>query len=412
MNSKKNLYFFFPYRGVGGVPVLFLRLANYLSFIDLYNIFIIDYEDGYMATNYSRAKNIQLVEYNTNTNIEFRDNDIVVFQSMPLWVMPSNLVFSNNTKLIYWTLHPYNIFGYASSIKKIFKNMFLQNILIWIFRYFIYFYDREAIQKFNEKKSIFFMDEENFEQTKNLLDISLEDAKYLPLVIDDIENIKIGYKPDNKILNCIWVGRIGDFKVHILFYTLKKLNDIVKTTGENINFYIVGTGEYLEYLQEQAKILKDLKVIYIDYIDPKELKETIIDMDIGFAMGTAALDFAKFGLPTVLLDFSYEEIEINYKFDWLYNSKNYTLGKAIDKNLCDHDNKSLETILESLESNYDTISMKTYRYVKNNFDIDINVKKFISLIEDASLTYKDLSKHYFEMNMFHKFIGAKKYYND
>ncbi|MFT4805611.1 MAG: hypothetical protein ACI9YE_002833, partial [Psychroserpens sp.] len=49
----KNLIFCFPYRGVGGVSLLFLRMAEYLvSRVD-FNIFCIDYEDGFISKNLS-----------------------------------------------------------------------------------------------------------------------------------------------------------------------------------------------------------------------------------------------------------------------------------------------------------------------------------------------------------------------
>ncbi|MCT7511864.1 glycosyltransferase family protein [Aliarcobacter cryaerophilus] len=413
MNStKKDLYFFFPYKGVGGVPVLFLRLANYLEKLDLYNIFLIDYQNGYMANNYNQKSNIRFISYSQDTKIKFEDNDIVVFQSMPLWGMPSNLVFANTTKLIYWNLHPYNMFGYASSISKYFKNKFVQKIVTLIFRYFIYPNDRKAVKIFHEKKSIFFMDGENYINTKELLDIEINQPIYLPLVIDNIENIKQNYTPNKELLNCIWIGRIGDFKVHILLYSLKKLNEIAKKHKKNIIFTVVGTGEYLEYLKEETSNLSEIEIKYIDYIDPLNLKEFLKDMDIGFAMGTAALDFAKYGLPTVLLDFSYEELNKDYKFDWLYNTKDFTLGRHITDKICKKNNSSLEDMLSEIGANFEIVSQKSFAYIKNSFAIKINVNKFIDLIEKSSLIYADLDKKYFQMNMFHKFISAKKYYND
>lgn len=360
MNStKRNLYFFFPYRGVGGVPILFLRLANYLSNINSYNIFLIDYVDGYMAKSYNKSKNILLVKYATNEMINFKDNDIVVFQSMPLWGMPSNLNFSKKTKLIYWNLHPYNMFGYASSISKYFKNQFVQKLVTIGFRYFIYFYDKKSVQIFNDKKSIYFMDGENYIKTKELLDVDIANPLYSPLIIDDIDNIKQQYTPNDNILNSIWIGRIGDFKVHILLYTLQQLNKIAKNYKKSIVFTIVGRGEYLDYLQEQTNSLNDIEIKYIDYIDPNDLKEFLIDMDIGFAMGTATLDFAKYGLPTVLLDFAYEEITKDYRFDWLYNTKNFTLGRQITNALCVKNNTSLKDIIVSLEDSYQLLVART-----------------------------------------------------
>jgi hypothetical protein len=410
--TKKNLYFFFPYCGVGGVPVLFLRLTNYLSNMNVYNIFLIDYESGYMAKNYDKNSSIKVVAYSQNTNIKFENNDIVIFQSMPLWGMPPNLLFSDSTKLIYWNLHPYNMFGYASSIGKYFKNKFVQKIFTIGFRYFIYPNDRKAVKLFDTKKSIFFMDGENYTKTKELLDINISTPLFLPLIIDNIENIKENYTPNDDMLNCIWIGRIENFKVHILLYTVKKLNVMAIEYKKEIVFTIVGNGEYLDFLQEEIKNLKNIKIKYIDYIDPNNLKEFLKVFDIGFAMGTAALDFAKYGLPTVLLDFAYEEIKQEYKFDWLYNTKNFTLGREINSKLCEFKNKSLENIVNSLSKDYDPISLKSFNYVNDNFKIENNVNSFVNLIDKSSLVYSDLSIKYFDMNIFHNIIGAKKYYND
>lgn len=411
MNStKKNLYFFFPYRGVGGVPVLFLRLANYLSNLNMYNIFLIDYEDGYMAQNYDKQKNIQLVLYDTQKNIYFKHDDIVVFQSMPLWGMPTCLKFSEKTKLIYWNLHPYNMFGYASSIGKYFKNKLVQKLVTLGFRYQIYLNDRKAIKTFHEKNALFFMDGENYKQTQTWLDVQLNNPIYLPLIIDNIENRKLDYQPKANTINCIWIGRIGDFKVHILIYTLKKLNEIARNSNQKIIFTVVGTGEYLEYLKEEVKFFSNIQIIFIEYIDPGDLKDVLQNMDMGFAMGTAALDFAKYGLPTVLLDFTYKEIKEDYKFDWLYDTQNYILGREISENMCEISNKSLENMIKDLLENYQSISLKSFQYVENNFEIEKNVNQFIDLLEQSSLTFSDLDIKYFEMNIFHKFIGAKKYY--
>ncbi|PLX67352.1 MAG: hypothetical protein C0602_10540 [Denitrovibrio sp.] len=413
MNSnKQNLFFFFPYRGVGGVPVLFLRLAHHIETLDIYNIYLIDYDDGYMSENYDKSKSITFIKYSPQDNINFKDDDIVVFQSMPLWGMPPNLIFSDKTKLIYWNLHPYNMFGYASSIGKRFKNEFVQTIVKLIFRYVIYGKDRKAVRVFDRKKSIFYMDGENFEQTRRWLNVKLQNELYLPLIVDNIENIKTQYNPNHKDLNCIWIGRIGDFKVHILIYVLKKLNELAEKNNLNIKFLIAGMGEFLELLKESVKDLDKITINYVDYIAPDNLKDYLREMDIGFAMGTAALDLAKYGLPTVLLDFAYENIEDDYKFDWIYNTKNYTLGREISSRLCEKDNQSLENIMHELSDNFQSVSCKSFEYVNNSFNIQDNVLKFLELVQNADLMYSDLDKSYFKMNMLHNIIGAKKYYND
>jgi len=57
-----DIYFIFPYRGVGGVPLLFLRFAEYLTINKLANCILVDYSDGYMARNVN-SQEIRIVSY-------------------------------------------------------------------------------------------------------------------------------------------------------------------------------------------------------------------------------------------------------------------------------------------------------------------------------------------------------------
>ena len=52
--AKPHLYFIFPYRGIGGVPVLFLRVGEYLAKHELAMVHFVDYSDGAMALFYAR----------------------------------------------------------------------------------------------------------------------------------------------------------------------------------------------------------------------------------------------------------------------------------------------------------------------------------------------------------------------
>ena len=66
----------------------------------------------------------------------------------------------------------------------------------------------------------------------------------------------------------------------------------------------------------------------------------------------------------------------------------------------------------NLEYSYKLIADKTFKYIENNFTVEMNVNKFVSLLENSKLVYKDLDSKWFRMNLCHKLIGAKKYYND
>lgn len=407
--TKKNIYFFFPYRGIGGVSIIFMRAAHYLAKLNTFTVFLIDYPDGYMARNSVAEDNLYFIEYYHDKVIKFDGDSIIIFQSLPLWGMPENLIFSATTKILFWNLHPYNIFGYATRLNRI-RNQILKYSAIQIFRKFIYSNERKALKLFNTNNAIAFMDGENLTQAERLLDLKIKNPQFVPIMIDDYDNIKIDYQLNEQKLNFVWIGRIADFKVHILVYTIRKILEYAKSKGLEISFHIVGNGNYLEYLKNS--FTGNSSIFYYDYVAPTELKRFLNDKDIALGMGTSALDMAKYGLPTILLDFVYEEFHDDYLFNWLFETKNYTVGRQIDASMLKNDNDSLETMLDYVRLNYHQLSQKTFNYIIENFELAISMEKLINVIQNNTMEYKDIPSNYFEMNIFHKLIGAKRYYND
>ena len=103
-SDNQPIVFYFTYPSVGGVSILFLRLAKLLR--NDRRIILMDLEDGYMIKNIPDG-----VEFIIYTNPEkIPENSIVVFQSVPPWRIPffskfpvtANLFF--NLYLIYGTV--------------------------------------------------------------------------------------------------------------------------------------------------------------------------------------------------------------------------------------------------------------------------------------------------------------------
>lgn len=407
--TRKKIYFFFPYRGIGGVSIVFMRVAHYLAKLDIFDVFLIDYHDGCMAKNCLSQDNLYFIEYSYNKVIKFDGDSIIIFQSLPLWGMPENLVFSETTKILFWNLHPYNIFGYATRLNRI-KNKILKYSAIQIFRTCIYSNERKVLKLFNTNNAIAFMDGENLTQAEKLLAIEIKNPQFIPLMVDEHENIKTAHQLDKQKLNFIWIGRIADFKVHILVYTIRKILDYAIAKDLEIGFHIVGTGDYLEYLKNS--FTGNNSIQYYDYVAPTDLKRFLSNKDIAIGMGTSALDMAKYGLPTILLDFIYEELHDDYIFNWLFETKNYTLGRQIDTSMIADGNDSLEIMLDNVRFNYHELSQKTFDYILENFELKVVIGKLINVIENTTLEYQYIPSNYFKMNIFHKLIGAKRYYYD
>ena len=86
-SEKKKIIFFFPFRGYGGVPVVFLNIAKYLqNSSPALNIAVVDYADGYMAKNIGDS-GVELIIFSRNELLHFGEQDLVIFQSLPLTLL-------------------------------------------------------------------------------------------------------------------------------------------------------------------------------------------------------------------------------------------------------------------------------------------------------------------------------------
>ena len=119
-------------------------------------------------------------------------------------------------------------------------------------------------------------------------------------------------------------------------------------------------------------------------------KFLLANVDIMTSMGTAALDSAKLGIPTVLLDVSYKPIKGNYRFRWIYDSIN-CLGAIIDSTYFENGEKSIDRLLKEIEADYKRVSERTMIYCEENHSVGVVGKRFWETIQKSSFEYQDFN---------------------
>ncbi|WP_446787212.1 hypothetical protein, partial [Macellibacteroides fermentans] len=134
------------------------------------------------------------------------------------------------------------------------------------------------------------------------------------------------------------------------------------------------------------------KIIHEGVISGENLDRFLLDkIDVLVAMGTSALEGAKLGVPTVLLDFSYGNVPEGYRFRMLFESEYYGLADLIDDSHIETGNKSLEQIIENIQVKYSDLSEKTFDYCARNHSISSVCEKFMSALEEATFHYGDFN---------------------
>ncbi len=393
------IYFVFPYRGVGGVPILFVRLAEYLVSQGKIQAFLVDYPDGAMAKTMNHQL-CTLVPYLDDKIVLIPDGSYAVFQSMTPWSIFPSLVIHNNVHLLFWNCHPFNLiptlpgFRQYMQTHRLGARLLLKTLLRgW----------RNTIHDFLayllHNKGIVFMDASNVRTTCDYLDVTITDPKYLPIPIESshtasvplIQAVQIRQQQNDSTLRVVWLGRIVDFKFYILKLTLQNINEFAPKLERPVVVTVVGDGAMCNELKALSQHWLHIQVDFVNHIDLSSLDNYLCTQaDILVAMGTSVLEGAKLGIPSILLDFSYSEVNPWYHYQWLYTRQGFTLGDVIDSKHLATTETTLQDRLNELLTNPLEHGIKCQQYVQKYHSLEQVAIQFMDALAQSTAYWGDL----------------------
>lgn len=382
MNSSTTIYFVFPYRGVGGVSVLFLRLAHTLARGHRYRCVLVDYSDGYMATRANRDL-VAVANYSDDSEIQIRGDAVVLFQSMTPWSIFSGLSIADDIPVLFWNCHPSNLVAMLPGFRNFDLSSFgvLSQLSVLILQPF-----RVRLTKFVkhllDNNALIFMDHENVKSTEESVGFVIDNPVYIPIPAERKEIRKIVPRENGRSLHFCWIGRIVDFKYFILKRLLDDLSILADHSSIEFKFTIVGDGSHLPQLKAHCNKIDSYDVTFLAHLEESLLDDLLVNhVDVLFAMGTSALEGAKFGVPTILLDIAYADVPQTYVYRWLYRRDGSTLGETL-RSFSDQGfgYQSLKLLLDEFLDEEKVVSQRTYAYfVKNHSMEEIRVRLLAAL---------------------------------
>lgn len=319
------LWFCFPYRGVGGVSLLFLRLAEELARTGAADVTLIDYADGYMTRN-RRAAGVSLAEYRDDGALAVPADAVLVFQSMTPWSIFPGIAPDPATRVLFWTCFPFNLVPPLPGARGWLQHRprALRAVLVTLLRSYSTRICR-FVRLLDEREAVLFMDAQNLATTEEMLGLKIVAPQFLPIpapVAAPRRPI-----PPGEPLRVVWVGRIVDFKAHVLRHALAALDALAASGDGGFTITIVGSGDHAAWLCDEARRFTALSIEWIDELAPDAVEELLRShTDLMLAMGTAALDGARLGVPVLLLDIAYGPLHPDYRFRWLHEAQGFSLG--------------------------------------------------------------------------------------
>lgn len=413
-----SLTFYFPYREVSGVPVLFSRLVNHIAEHNKnVKLFVIDYIDGAIAVNLINNNSISLIPFEDGKRVEVPQNSTLILQAILPYSIRPELVIPEETKIIFWCLHPDNLVPILFPIPYV-RNLQNKSFIFYkIISKLLFHNTLKRLSSFVnlciEKKAIWFMDQSNFDKLSKYLFIDLPSVDFVPVpAVKAFEwqrkEIALGTKEN---LNICWIGRLCDFKSHILIYTIQRLSEIAKEMKIPIQYYVIGKGPFEEKIKQLIVNNDYFEIIVKGAMNPVELDEFILsDIDVISAMGTSALEGAKFGSPVILLDISYYPIKGDYLFRWLHDTINFDLGHDITHKDIQTSNNSLKQMLNDLLYNYKQLSDLSYSYFIKNHDIEIVSNLVIKNATESNFCFLDIDKRLLHKSLLRRMYDKSRSY--
>jgi len=382
----KEIIFVYPSRVVGGAQTLFYRLIKELVRNHI-TVGLIDYKDGWLRESLANEN----IEINFYPYLIEKNKEVLLHNEKSIVIMPSSFMncvdrfisLESNASLFFWNIHPYNLHPLLPFVKgPLLKDGFLSKLIKNTVLKNAYFFAAELLNAAEKKEAICYMDSENYDASKLISD--RVKRRYLPIPIEDGE-LQSGNKVDETYG---WVGRLDNsFKIFSLERVLLDLDNAIKETG---HFFIIGDGPGREYIKNVVSKLSKVEVFFLGSISPSNLPSILSSWKIGFAMGTSALEIARNGTATVLLDFSYKKIPSTYKYNWLYSSKGFILGKDVDR----MDGSDGMTMHEILNKDLQKIEHYCLEYVNDNHSLNEVTDLLLNYIERSDFSIHECGSIY------------------
>lgn len=247
----------------------------------------------------------------------------------------------------------------------------------------------------NEKQALIYMANDNIIFDEDYFDIKLKE-NIIPLGLEIKEPIKLSMN-SNYIRAC-WLGRFVGFKYNAIKNVIVSLHDFCQKHSEiTVHLYLIGYGDF------ENQIRQDCQTYALDNFIP-EIKGGMIgdtlqtylqnNVDLLCAHGTAILEGAKYGIPSLICTGGLGKKAITYL--WLYDAPEYYTGSMY----YNPKGYAMETALQELIRSYNEIGQKCYEHCDKHFNFTNITFKFLEAVKNTHLTLEDLKETKIAQHLF------------
>jgi len=367
----------------GGTGSIIINIAKVLSFNKL-KIKIFDDEKGWLSNSLLEL-NIPFDKILINNRKSIEDYSCYLQKDDILILFTGNLLnalvlFRNaNCRVLVWEVFYPLVFRLIN--RKIFPIRWISSII-----------EVDLFKKLLKNNVFYFIDNFGLNAVEKRTKLKISPNKILPIPIIIKDNIKNKKVIDNNLLKITYIGRSVNWKMYPL---LKIIEDIIELNFvKKINIIIISSNTkiVIDFIKENYPILPLKYFTFYENVPYDQIQSILRNSDLHFAMGTAAIDGAILGIPTIVIDACYKKMPANYRYRWIYQMKTFGLGAVLSGNENVFEGElSMENILNGIFDNYQYHSINSYNYAKEFYDAEKIVMKIFEYYKDNNFKFFYLS---------------------
>lgn len=396
----KTIIIFHPSYYFGGVSVLYSRLYVELSSSKICKVKVIDYKDGFIGSkilaNQISEQFISFPNCDKDSIDALKTTEDYVVLMSSTQIHRAKSFFSKygiNPTVLVGVYHPFE-----ASVEFIFKARRLLSFFDYrLIKYYQYLFplSKNRTLSFVEQgvslNGLYFMDMACYNATSYFLNLKSDydrKVKLIPVPVP-VKNNPAKQIDKSQSLSFGYIGRVEDFKTMPLIEFISALSEL---NLDKIKMYIIGDGRDLSFLKQLVKSnYNNVDITFLGALSNEKSQEIFKNyVDIAACMGTAALDTASLGLPTIVLNPLEKKVE-NYRYNWLHLNKNFILGDYADAPWFLNDGKTVRELIEEASNSYLEMSLESINYVKNNHSVEVVSQSIVDSANKSSFKLSDIS---------------------
>lgn len=368
----KSICFWLPAYNIGGGTYYFCQLAMYLKEHTDFNIYYMDYENGY-PSQLLKDSDVEILTYrDEDVDFSLKEKCVVVTNSTRVIQLKR---MNSENKLLFW---------HYETVPVAWQLVFLQNET------------KEFLRLCCEERAMLFHDWSGLDAI--MYDCNYEydfPHIYLPLFLPPKPECTVTPVKNKEEIHLVWVGRLSTDKMYSVCNIIT--NFAAYKTEKKKYFHIIGDGVCRKKVEQFAdKYKKQIEFLFLGTIPKIRLNQYLIDnADIVFGMGLSAFEGAALHIPSVVVQLDTKTIPGD-EFWWLFDTIECCAGilprqKKHFKVQYSHFRDIMDDIFEyGLKEEY---GEKCYNYYyENHSSIEIVVTEFLGNIVKSSLTMEKLEK--------------------